>query len=198
MKLTHLIALAATACSTLALAATDKPAAPKEAAKPAKAAKPKSAAAKAEARRISRFVELQDAAFACFMELGETLELVTDQERADAAAPEVQAIAEKLCGIIAEVVSMGEPSEVAQQAIMARMADKAEQDKIAEKVMLPLLDLMMMDPPCHGSEALHAELTALLENLQGAAGVDDEDVEAEAPRLTEPDAEEAGAADAAS
>ncbi len=125
------------------------------------------------------------------MELGETLRGVKDKEKADAAAPTVKMAGEQLCTIIASVEALGEPSEAAQQAIMARVANVAEKNEIVEQVMVPLLTLMMQEPPCYGSEALQTELSNLLANLQGAAGIDEEGEEGvEIVPLQEPDSDE--------
>ncbi len=148
----------------------------------------------AEAAVIEKFVNLQDAAIATFLELGDTLEGVTDKESADAAAPTVKMAGEQLYTITAAVEALGNPSEGAQQAIMSRMANVAEKQRIEEAVMEPMLTLMMQEPPCYGSEALYVALDGLLANLQGAAGLDDEEVDAHADAaiLQEPDSDEAG------
>ncbi len=146
-----------------------------------------------EAATIEKFVALQDAAISTFLELGDTLRSVTDKESADAAAPTIKMAGEQLCTIITAVEALGEPSEAAQQAIMARIANVAEKNEIMEQVMVPMLTLMMQAPPCYGSEALQTELTNLLANLQGAAGIEEEegDEEDNAPAtLREPDADE--------
>ncbi len=147
-------------------------------------------ASAAEAATVEKFVSLQDAAIATFLELGGTLRGVKDRESADEAAPAVKMAGEQLYTIISAVEALGEPSEAAQQAIMARVANVAEKNEIVEQVMLPLLTLMMQQPPCYGSEALQVELTNLLANLQGAAGMEETD-EAQGPApLQEPDADE--------
>ncbi len=205
MKNISLIALALAAGTALAAAdsTATPPTAPTKSPAPARAAtakpaakpaKPMSAAAKAEAATIEKFVALQDAAITCFKELGVTLEGVTDETSADAAAPAVRVLSEQLCSVIARAEALGEPSVAVKQAIMARMADKTEQEELANQVMMPLLDLMMQEPPCYGSDALHDELMAMLVNLQGAAGMEEDDdaegTEGSAP-LQEPDADEA-------
>ncbi len=199
------IALALTlVCLPLAAAADSKPtttAPVKAKATTAKSAKTQAATksigksrriSAAEAAVIDKFVRLQDAAIATFLELGDTLAGVKDKESADAAAPTVRLAGEQLCTIISAVEALGEPSEATQQAIMSRVANVAEKKRIAEEVMEPMLTLMMQEPPCFGSEALHTEIVGLLANLQGAAGLDDEEVEehADAAILQEPDADE--------
>ncbi len=146
-------------------------------------------ASEAEAAVVEQFVHLQDAAITSFLELGDTLREVKDEESANAAVPAVNAAGTKLCDIISQVQSLGEPSEAAQQAIMARVANVAEKNEIIEQVMVPLLTLMMQNPPCYGSNALYDEISLLLENLQGAAGVEEADDNEVAP-LQEPDADE--------
>ncbi len=146
----------------------------------------------AEAAVVEQFISLQDAAIATFLELGDTLQGVTDRKSADEAAPTVKMASEQLCTIINAVEALGAPSEAAEQAIMARVANVSEKNEVVEQVMLPLLTLMMQEPPCYGSESLLTELSNLLTSLQGAAGVDEEDVqEAEdGVDLREPDADE--------
>ncbi len=199
-----LVAALALVCTPLATAKTDtQTTAPAAAPKAAstrtassgnttgKAAAKKASAA--EAAVIEQFVALQDAAISTFLQLGDTLHGVKDKDSADAAAPTVREAGEKLAGIITQVEALGEPSEAAQQAIMSRLANVSEKNEITEQVMVPLLTLMMQNPPCHGSQSLHTELTNLLVNLQGAGGVDAEDEEESAP-LQEPDADEAAEA----
>ncbi len=190
-------------CSSLAGATEKASAPPSPASTPAAAAPARPSAARAgqskarktspaEAAVIDKFVSLQDAAIATFLELGDTLQSVKDKESADAAAPTVKMAGEQLYTIITAVEALGEPSEAAQQAIMSRVANVAEKNRIEEQVMLPLLTLMMQEPPCYGSEPLQTELTNLLANLQGAAGLQDEDVEEmeSAMPLQEPDSDE--------
>ncbi len=152
----------------------------------------KSKKAIAEEALVNKFVDLQDAAIKTFLELGGTLRGVKDKASADAAAPTVKMAGEQLCTIISAVEALGEPSEAAQQAIMARVANVAEKNEIVEQVMLPMLSLMMQEPPCHGSDSLQTELTNLLTNLQGAAGMEDADEgeDIEFVPLMEPDADE--------
>ncbi len=192
MNKTALAAVIILACSPLAHAKEGN--APKQSAAPAasaKAAPGKTArkASSAEAATIEKFVSLQDAAIATFLELADTLKGVKNQTSAEAAAPTVKMAGEQLYTIISAVEALGEPSEAAQQAIMARVANVAEKNRIVEEVMLPLLTLMMQEPPCYGSETLQTELTNLLVNLQGAAGIEDGEAEPPTP-LAEPDAEE--------
>ncbi len=201
MTKTVLAAALALTCATLAHATGANAAKPTSAdsakaatsGKAAPAATKKiSAAEAAEAAVVEQFVSLQDAAIATFLELGDTLQGVTDKASADEAAPVVKVAGEQLCTIISAVEALGEPSEAAQRAIMTRIANVAEKDRIVEQVMVPLLTLMMQEPPCYGSDALQTELTDLLANLQGAAGVDDEEGEGpEVAPLREPDADEA-------
>ncbi len=191
-----LFALLAISCSAFATTAGASGAA--AAKTPAAKAAPKTVAKKvsaAEAAVIEKFVALQDAAISTFLSLGDTLESVKDEKSADAAAPTVKAAGEKLADIITKVEALGDPSEAAQQAIMSRLANISEKNEIAEQVMVPLLTLMMQNPPCYGSEALHTEITNLLANLQGAAGIDEAAEEGISP-LQEPDADEAEEADA--
>ncbi len=142
-----------------------------------------------ESSVVEQFVNLQDAAIATFLELGETLQGVKDKESADAAAPAVKMASEQLHTIITAVEELGEPTEAAQQAIMARIANVTEKNEIVERAMIPLLTLMMQNPPCMGSEELMTELGNLLSGLQGASGIEDEELEETAP-LKEPDADE--------
>ncbi len=155
----------------------------------AKITPPKAKKAPAEAALVEKFVNLQDAAIATFLELGDTLRGVKDKEGADAAAPAVRIAGEQLYTIISAVEALGDPSEAAQQAIMARVANVAEKNRIVEQVLVPLLTLMMQEPPCYGSEALQLELSNLLANLQGAAGVEEGEPDTPTP-LQEPDADE--------
>ncbi len=192
-----LFALLALSCSAFATTAGSgsAPAPTRAAATKAPAAKaaPKTTAKKlsaAEAAVIEKFVSLQDAAISTFLSLGDTLEGVKNKKTADAAAPTVKEAGEKLADIITQVEALGDPSEAAQQAIMSRLANVSEKNEIAEQVMVPLLTLMMQNPPCYGSEALHTEITNLLANLQGAAGIEEEEVEEGITPLQEPDAEE--------
>ncbi len=127
-----------------------------------------------EAATIDKYATLQDAAITNLLKLGKTLKGVKDTVSADAAAPTIKQAGENLYNIISEVEALGEPSEAMQHAIKARIANETEQNEIMEQVMVPMLSLMMQDPPCYGSDTLNTELVNLLENLKGAAGVDEE------------------------
>ncbi len=204
-KLSFAAALAL-ACSPLVSAHADTPLTPPATPPKAAAARPAApakAAAKAPAKKVSpaeaalieQFVALQDAAISNFLSLGTTLKGVKDKQSADQAAPTVRAAGEKLADIIARVEALGTPSEAAQQAIMSRMANLAERKRIEEEVMLPLVLLREMEPPCYGSETLYTEITNLIINLQGAAGI--EEGEDDPAPLQEPDADEAADSPAA-
>ncbi len=156
---------------------------------PAPAAAPAKQVPAAESADVEQFVNLQDAAIATFLELGETLQDVKDKESADAAAASVKLASEQLRTIITAVEALGDPSEAVQQAIMARIANVAEKNEIVERAMVPLLTLMMQNPPCMGSEALMTELGNLLSDLQGASGIEEDELEDTAP-LKEPHADE--------
>ncbi len=200
MKKTAIVLTLALTCCSFALAKEGTAAAAKAAPTAKATATSKAASAKArkaaaaETAVVEQFINLQDAAIATFLELGDTLQGVRDKKSADAAAPTVKMAGEQLYTIISAVEALGDPSEAAQQAIMARIANVAEKNEIVEQVMVPMLTLMMQQPPCYGSEALQTELSNLLANLQGAAGIEEdevEEVEANLP-LQEPDADEAG------
>ncbi len=190
MKNTLIIAAMALTCISFADTSEKKTTTPPATTKATAAATKKANAA--EAALIKKFVSLQDAAIETFLELGDTLASVKDKESADAAAPTVKMAGEQLCTIISAVEALGEPSEAVQQAIMSRAANVAEKNSMTKEVMLPMLTLMMQEPPCYGSEALQTELTQLLSRLQGAAGMDEEEVEeaTSSSRLREPDADE--------
>ncbi len=205
MNKTVLAAALALATPALSLATgtnTDKqpaaaaaPAATTKAA-PARTGTTKGKKAAAEEALVNKYVDLQDAAIKTFLELGSTLRGVKDKKSADTAAPTVKLAGDQLCLIIRQVESLGEPSEAAQQAIMARVANVAEKNQIVEQVMVPMLTLMMQEPPCHGSDSLHSALSDLLANLQGSAEAveEEEEAEIEVIPLQEPDGDEAAEA----
>ncbi len=198
MKKTSFAALLALACAPLAQATADaiatgstNPPAPTSKTTTTKTVVRTTGKTAAETALVEQFVALQDKAIATFLELGETLRGVKNQQSADAAAPTVKQAGENLFNIISKVEALGEPSKAAQQAIMARVANEAEKTRIVEQVMVPLLTLMMQNPPCYGSDSLNSELNNLLTNLQGAAGLDEDEADEDIPApLQEPDGDE--------
>ncbi len=143
---------------------------------------------KEQAREQARaFLRQQRDARRVFSQLCKRLRSVSDRETADAAAPEISKLTTSFIEQMAQLDAMGEPDPKVAALIQAWVEkNPKEVEPLEEADIVPLFDLMLKSPSCHGSEALTHELERLIDalaphdaevedvSIQGCEG-DDED-----------------------
>lgn len=111
------------------------------------------------------FLQAQNALLQCMEELQPILAGVTDRNTADATAPEVREQAEKMKLVRQQAVALGTPSP--QTAKYVKKACQKRQKALIDGVFEPLLDLLMMEPPCYGSVELEQALILFMDTIAG-------------------------------
>ncbi len=164
MKQLILAALLALSCPLLASAKGSAAAAP---------ASGHSASVEAKAQA---YIALHKKTHRIFRQLGVLVEEVDDKASADAAAPGAAKLADAFAAVMAELARLGDPSPEVETAIVDYMASREDEiEALAEDVVSPMVDLLLDEPACYGSEALEQELSRLLGSLRDAAWSEEEE-----------------------
>lgn len=118
------------------------------------------------------YLELAAMHEALLREMASALAGVTDKESADAAAPAVQELAERVLEIQSkerEVLALGEPSAEVQQYLQEQ-AGASEWNALVRDSVGKAFDLLSEVPPCYGSESLTKALFVVLDLYLGEPG----------------------------
>ncbi len=181
MKHIALAALLALTCPLLASA------------KGSAATKPAPAHTASTEAKAQAYIALHQKTHNIFRQLGVQVEEVDDKDSADAAAPQVAKLADAFAAVMAELAQLGDPTPEVEAAIVDYMTSREEEiEALAEDVVSPMMNLLLDEPACYGSEALANELSRLLGSLRDAAWSEEEEVSSCEGDDEDPSAGEAG------
>lgn len=113
------------------------------------------------------YLELALGLYESCKSLGQILEQVHNMPTADAAAPEVAALTDRILALMQSESMLPPPSVEIQQYVQEHISTLNTAD-VSEKAMGRVIDLVTKtDPICYGSAALRTELQRLVRGLLG-------------------------------